>query len=112
MGFNTSSATQVKYPKLDIADKESIRSLVETIKKDHETVDALINNAGVNVDDDYSPQNVKVTLDTNVRGTLQVRTLFYCNLFANGLSLLVPVCRWSFTTLRNRQQYELPDLLL
>lgn len=32
----------------------------------------LINNAGVNVDDAYSAENVRVTLDTNVRGTLQV----------------------------------------
>jgi len=35
-------------------------------------VDVLINNAGVNFDDDYTPQNVKTTLDTNVRGTLRV----------------------------------------
>lgn len=73
MGFNAAPDTQVKYPKLDIADKESIRGFVQTVKNEHQTVDVLINNAGVNVDDEYSAENVKLTLDTNVRGTLQVR---------------------------------------
>ena len=72
LGFQTASGTKVKYPQLDIADKESIRGFVETVKKEEGKVDVLINNAGVNVDDEYSPENVKVTLDTNVRGTLQV----------------------------------------
>ena len=32
----------------------------------------LINNAGVNLDDEYSSANVRKTLDTNYRGTLHV----------------------------------------
>ena len=72
MKFRTAPETQVKYPKLDIVDTGSIRAFVDTIKKDHGTVDVLINNAGVNLEDQYSPQSVKATLDTNVRGTLQV----------------------------------------
>lgn len=72
MGFKTASKTQITYPKLDIADYSSIENLAGNIKEKHGTVDVVINNAGVNVDDDYSAKNVKVTLDTNVRGTLQV----------------------------------------
>ena len=60
------------YSKLDIADRSSVENLASSVKEKHGVVDVLINNAGVNVDDEYSAANVKVTLDTNVRGTLQV----------------------------------------
>ena len=72
MGFKIAPESQVKYHKLDIADPASIQNLAKSIKRDHEAIDVLINNAGVNLDEDYSPQNVKTTLDTNVRGTLNV----------------------------------------
>lgn len=72
MKFETGPEIKVKYPKLDIADISSIRGLAKTIKEDHGAIDVLINNAGVNVDDQYSAENVKLTLDTNVRGTLNV----------------------------------------
>ena len=64
--------TQIKYPQLDIADQSSIKSLVDLVKRDHGSLDVLINNAGVNLENDYSPLNVKKTLDTNYRGTLNV----------------------------------------
>lgn len=73
MKFKTASDINVEYPKLDIADSSSIKNFAKTIREKHSNVDVLINNAGVNVDDEYSAENVKVTLDTNVRGTLQVR---------------------------------------
>ena len=77
LGLRTSANTQVRYPQLDIADPRSIENLANSIKHDHEVVDVLINNAGVNLDnisnpDDFNPRNVKTTLDTNVRGTLHV----------------------------------------
>ena len=66
---------QIKYPKLDIADPASIQSLARAIKNDHAGLDVLINNAGVNLDDEYSPASVKMTLDTDYRGTLNVNTI-------------------------------------
>ena len=72
LAFKTASKTQVLYSKLDIADRSSVESLASSVRERHGVVDVLINNAGVNVDDEYSAKNVKVTLDTNVRGTLQV----------------------------------------
>ena len=72
MAFKTASKNQVVYSKLDIADRSSVENLASSVKEKHGLVDVLINNAGVNVDDEYSAKNVKVTLDTNVRGTLQV----------------------------------------
>ena len=72
LGLKTAKETKVLYPKLDIADPASIQAFAKSIEKDKHTVNVLINNAGVNLDDDYTPENVKATLDTNVRGTLQV----------------------------------------
>lgn len=68
-----SSRTTLKYPRLDIANPSSVQSFAKAIQADHSNVDVLINNAGVNLDMDYSPENVKTTLDTNYRGTLMVR---------------------------------------
>jgi carbonyl reductase 1 len=57
---------------LDITDKTQIQALVDKIKKDQGGVDVLINNAGVNLDDDYSLETAKQTLETNYKGTLEV----------------------------------------
>ena len=81
MGFKTGSGIDVKYSKLDIAESSSRQSFVQALKQNHATIDVLINNAGVNFDDQYSAQNAKTTLDTNVRGTLQVSYRPVCSLF-------------------------------
>lgn len=57
---------------LDIADPATIQNLAKAIQQDHVAFDVLINNAGVNLDDDYTPEHFKSTLDTNVRGTMNV----------------------------------------
>ncbi|KAL8841507.1 MAG: hypothetical protein Q9170_000890 [Blastenia crenularia] len=73
MGFRpASSKLELKYPKLDIADPNSIQTFAKAIQADQAKVDVLINNAGVNLDMEYSPESVKTTLDTNYRGTLNV----------------------------------------
>ncbi|KAL8964546.1 MAG: hypothetical protein Q9183_004379 [Haloplaca sp. 2 TL-2023] len=73
LGFKpTSAKTQLRYPKLDIADPKSIDGFAKSIQQDHGNANVLINNAGVNLDLEYSPANVKTTLDTNYRGTLNV----------------------------------------
>ena len=72
MGFKVSPGVSVIYPELDIANAESIQNFASSIKRDCSAVSVLINNAGVNLDDQYSPETVKTTLDTNVRGTLRV----------------------------------------
>lgn len=59
------------YPKLDITDAQSIRALVERVGREG-GVDALVNNAGVNLDNKYTLEHVKLTLKTNYEGTLEV----------------------------------------
>jgi len=68
---------QAIYHPLDISSSQSINSLVKAIKDSkHAPVSVLINNAGVNLDDQFSPQNAKTTLDVNYRGTLNVCQAF------------------------------------
>ncbi|KAI9724601.1 MAG: putative secondary metabolism biosynthetic enzyme [Chrysothrix sp. TS-e1954] len=67
---------EVNYQKLDIADTSTIGQLFDEVTRKHKNIDVLINNAGVNMDDRYSPQNVRTTLNTNVRGTLQMCRTF------------------------------------
>ena len=64
---------EIRYPKLDIADNKSVKAFVDSVKQEEGGVDVLINNAGVNLDDQYSLDNVQQTLRTNVYGTLDVR---------------------------------------
>lgn len=79
LGLNPASTkTTLRYRKLDIADPSSVQTFAKTIQADHSNVDVLINNAGVNLDMEYSPQNVKTTLDTNYRGTLNVSGMDGC----------------------------------
>ena len=46
--------------------------MAASIKEDHGSLDVLINNAGVHLDTEYSMANVKLTLDTNYRASLEV----------------------------------------
>ena len=68
----SSKEMRIKYPKVDIGDSASIRSLADSIKEDHGGLDVLINNAAVFLEDEYSRANVKQTLDVNYRASLEV----------------------------------------
>lgn len=72
LNLKANKETQVKYPKLDIGSRSSIESLVDQIKREHGSIDVVINNAGVNLDNKYNAENAKTTLDVNYRGTLAV----------------------------------------
>jgi len=73
LGLESSHATRsVIYPKLDISSQSSIREFADEVKQ-YGSVDVLINNAGVNLDDDYNAENAKKTIDVNYHGTLNVR---------------------------------------
>ena len=72
LDLKPAAGVEVNYLQLDIADIASVRDLYGIISHTHDCIDALINNAGVNLDDKYSPENVRTTLDTNARGTLGV----------------------------------------
>ncbi|KAL9114360.1 MAG: hypothetical protein Q9187_007496, partial [Circinaria calcarea] len=102
------------YPKLDIADQSSIRGLADQINKEHNGCDVLINNAGVNLDDEYSAENVKKTLDTNYRGTLHMCQAFIPLLKKNGRIVNVSSTGSSLNQYSDkiRQQFRNPKMTL
>jgi carbonyl reductase 1 len=61
----------IVYPQLDVESEESIHAFTDLVRS-HGQVDALINNAGVNLDSRYSPETARQTLNVNYRGTLDV----------------------------------------
>jgi carbonyl reductase 1 len=63
---------EVSYGKLDIASSDSIHNFVESFKKQHDHLDVLINNAGININAEDTAASVTKTLNVNYRGTLQV----------------------------------------
>ncbi|KAK5118435.1 hypothetical protein LTR62_002949 [Meristemomyces frigidus] len=71
---------QILYPKLDIADSGSIAAFADEVqrqgKEDGGVVDVLINNAGVNLDNEYGFENARRTLEVNYRGTLEMCQTF------------------------------------
>jgi carbonyl reductase 1 len=75
LNIPTSSSNQkIHYPPLDITSTSSIAALTSDLESSHQKVDILINNAGINLDDNFSPSNAEKTLDTNYRGTLNICT--------------------------------------
>lgn len=67
---------RVIYHQLDISDHQSITSLASAIKQTGNPLDVVINNGGANLDQQFSPENAKTTLDVNYRGTLNVCRAF------------------------------------
>jgi len=61
---------KVHYASLDISSSDSISKFERTLADAKQSVDVLINNAGVNLDDKPTADNAVSTLDTNYRGTL------------------------------------------
>lgn len=62
------------YPKLDITDRSSIKDFAKEVSQ-YGSVDVLINNAGVNLDNEYSAANAKKTMDVNYTAMLDVSTI-------------------------------------
>jgi 3-oxoacyl-[acyl-carrier protein] reductase len=72
---NDLSHDNYRHYKIDISDESAVTAMVRAIKKEHGTIDALINNAGIASMNHLllTPgKTVKAILDTNVAGA------FYC----------------------------------
>ncbi len=75
IGFQVSSNIEVKYSKLDIANPTSIKAFSNLVKDSHGAIDVLINNAAAHdADKTYTPEVVSMVLETNIWGTLHVRS--------------------------------------
>lgn len=61
---------------MDVSDPESIKKFASLVEKKHgaQSVQALINNAGINLDQEgFKVENTKRTLQTNYGGIVNVR---------------------------------------
>jgi len=72
---------QVNFLRIDISDPVSIRAAVEDFGKQSDRLDALVNNAGILLDDDKdilatTPEIFEATLRTNTLGALLVSQAF------------------------------------
>lgn len=84
LGLQSNHATRsVIYPKLDISDHSSVTSLAQEVHQ-YGSVDVLINNAGINLDNEYGPQNARKTIDVNYRATLDMCQTFIPLLSKSG----------------------------
>ena len=64
---------QINYSQLDITDAAHVEAFAQMIQKAHGNVDVLINNAAAHdADKEYSPEIVKMVLNTNFWGTQRV----------------------------------------
>jgi NAD(P)-dependent dehydrogenase (short-subunit alcohol dehydrogenase family) len=71
----------VTFLRIDVADRESIKSAAEEFGKQSDRLDALVNNAGILLDDDKeilttTPEIFETTLRTNVVGALLMSQAF------------------------------------
>nr|POE79723.1 carbonyl reductase [nadph] 1 [Quercus suber] len=69
LGFTSERGHEVAYSKLDIAQSGSAKQFADQVQAQYGRADVLINNAGVNLDADYSYDHAKKTLDVNYDGT-------------------------------------------
>jgi NAD(P)-dependent dehydrogenase (short-subunit alcohol dehydrogenase family) len=77
----TRHTSLVTFVRIDISDLKSIRAAAEEFGKQTDRLDALVNNAGIALDDDkdvleITPETVETTLRTNTLGALLVSQAF------------------------------------
>jgi carbonyl reductase 1 len=76
LGIQTAHDNEVRYSKLDVGDKSSIKSFLQSALKENQHIDVLINNAGINNNNNETPDLAAQTIDVNYRGTKTMCELF------------------------------------
>lgn len=66
------SDSEVSWAVLDVTSKKSISSFVEEFGRKWNTVDVLINNAGIAINDKLDEYSARLTIDTNFYGPLHL----------------------------------------
>lgn len=72
LNLPTRDDQQIFYPSLDISSASSRQAFWEKVQSGTSVLDVLINNAGVNLDNEFGVENASKTLETNYRGTLEM----------------------------------------
>ncbi|KAH7081119.1 hypothetical protein BKA63DRAFT_503179 [Paraphoma chrysanthemicola] len=76
LGVRAAHNNEIRYSKLDVGNIESIRSFLQSSIQDRQTIDVLINNAGVNNNNRETPELAAQTIDVNYRGTKDMCEIF------------------------------------
>jgi carbonyl reductase 1 len=76
LNIQGSHNNEVRYSKLDVGDKSSITSFLKSTLKGGQAIDVLINNAGINNNNEETPELAAQTIDVNYRGTKSMCELF------------------------------------
>lgn len=89
----TGKPSSIDYHQLDITDSESVKAAAHYVEGKHGKLDALINNAGIAFKGDiFGASEAKTTLDTNLRGTINVTEAFLPLLRKSDDARIVNVC--------------------
>ncbi|KAH6852973.1 hypothetical protein BKA58DRAFT_370334 [Alternaria rosae] len=67
---------EIRYAKLDVSDKSSITSFLKAALNDSGKIDVLINNAGINNNNNETPDAAEQVIKVNYHGTKQMCSLF------------------------------------
>jgi NAD(P)-dependent dehydrogenase (short-subunit alcohol dehydrogenase family) len=85
----------VRYQHLDVTDEATIRAALAVIEREHGRLDALINNAGLALEPkealDVTPEDIRLTLETNLHGPARLTQLAAPLLRASGAGRVVMV---------------------
>jgi NAD(P)-dependent dehydrogenase (short-subunit alcohol dehydrogenase family) len=85
----------VRYQRLDVTDEATIHAALERIQREHGKLDALVNNAGLALEPkealDVSPEDIRLTLETNLHGPARLTQLAAPLLKASGAGRVVMV---------------------
>ncbi|XP_045501430.1 carbonyl reductase [NADPH] 1-like [Colias croceus] len=75
-----------KFHQLDVSNEDSVKSFAEYIKKEHNGLDILINNAGLTASDFHKTtyEDAKRVIDTNYYGVLLMQKYFFPIMNENG----------------------------
>ncbi|KAG9961410.1 NAD(P)-binding protein, partial [Aureobasidium melanogenum] len=84
LSLKSAGSGSIKYPKLDVTKDQDIKQLAENIKREDGQINVLINNAGVNLYPEHTPESVKQMLDVNYRGTYKMCKAFIPLLSKSG----------------------------
>ena len=72
------SAGEVRAVRIDMADETSFASTLDIIKREHDHLDVLVNNAGVSLSgsaQDIDSETVRLTFETNLHGPMRLTQL-------------------------------------
>lgn len=73
LGIPASHKNKIRYGKLDIGDRQSITSFLESTSR---SIDVLINNSGINNNNDETLELADETINVNYRGTKSMCEMF------------------------------------